>query len=197
MAKKRSVRVEETENKARAEVRRLLSSSVLADGKWTMPQGLEALSLGKVPDEKDDAINHLFGVLNKTFEGEGDASPYVLCNGVYRTMAANLLERNVPPSPWRDFILFILRKLNPPSLPKPQRHLWRDWTIGTAVGCGVEAGLKATRGRDQRYTNGAHSACSLVADELKKVGLYLSEDAVEKIWRASVEKEWRASEKSK
>jgi hypothetical protein len=185
MAKKRSVRVEETENKVRAEVQQLLLSSVLADGKWTIPQGVEALSLGKAPDEKDDSINHLFGVLNKTFEkGEGNAEPSVICNEVYRAMAANLLERNVPSSPWRDFILYVLRKLNPPPLPKSQRHLWRDWTISTAVGWGVEAGLKATRGRDQRYTNGAHSACSLVADELKRVGLHLSEDAVEKVWRA-------------
>jgi hypothetical protein len=45
-------------------------------------------------------------------------------------------------------------------------------------------GLKATRSRHQRYTNGAHSACSLVAEELKAAfGLHLSEDAVEKIWR--------------
>jgi len=196
MAKKRSVRVEEIENKARAKIRRLLLSSVSADGNWTMPQGLEALSLGKVPDKEDNNLNELFGFLNKALEkGEGDAalSPSVVCNRIYRAIAANLLEHNVPPSPWRDFILFILRKLNPPSLPKSQKHLWRDGTVGIAVGCGVEAGLRATRGRDQRYTNGAHSACSLVADELKGAGLHLSEDAVEKIWRTVT----RASEKFK
>jgi hypothetical protein len=47
----------------------------------------------------------------------------------------------------------------------------------------VEIGLKATRGRDKRDANDAHSACSLVAGELKKVGLHLSEDAIEKVWR--------------
>jgi len=69
---------------------------------------------------------------------------------------------------------------------RPKKNRARNWTIMNAVRRGVEAGLKATRGRDQRHIRGAHSACSLVADELKKVGLkHMSEDAVEKIWRAS------------
>ena len=97
-------------------------------------------------------------------------------------MAAHMLERNVPPSPWRDYILIMLRNTRP-VLPTAEKHIWRNLTLSMAVEYGREAGLDPTRGRHQRYTNGAHSACSLVAEELKKVGLHLSEDAIEKVWR--------------
>jgi hypothetical protein len=156
MAKKRSTRVEEAENKARAEIRRLLLGSI-RNGRWTPPGGVRVMS---------------------NMAGELDASTMDIIN-------KHVLEHNVPPSPWRDYILFILRNTRP-VMPAGMKHTWRDWTISAAVECGREAGLDTTRGRHQRYINGVHSACSLVADELKEVGLHLSEDAVEKIWRWQV-----------
>src|SRR5262249_23000078 len=124
-------------------------------------------------------INQIFSTLNRF--GKDD---FVLHHGPLRKMAANLLERNVPPSPWRDYILFILRNLAPSLSPRRKRQL-RDGVIAFLVNDGIEAGLRATRGRDQRYKNGAHSACSLVVDELKQFGLNLGEEALEKIWRRS------------
>jgi len=74
-----------------------------------------------------------------------------------------------------------------PSLQNAVRHSGkhdeRNGRIARCVEYAINAGLKATRSRHQRYTGGAHSACSLVADELKAEGIHLSEDAVEKIWR--------------
>jgi hypothetical protein len=75
--------------------------------------------------------------------------------------------------------------LGHPMFSSKRDKYWRDKAISRAVMRGVKVGLKATRGRHQRYTNGAHSACSLVAEELKVVGIHMTEDAVEKIWRAS------------
>ena len=101
MAKKRSVCVEEIENKARAEVRASLSLYT-RDGKlvW-VPQNVDRW------DEYPN-INRIFSTLNRF--GKDD---FVLHHGPLRKIAANLLERNVPPSPWRDYILFILRNLAP------------------------------------------------------------------------------------
>jgi hypothetical protein len=189
MAKKRSVRVEGTENKARAEIRRFLLSAeirrlllgTIHKSKWTP---LPSASNMSDPGASDmDVINRMFGALNESLK-EQSAPPLYHDNELYRAIVADVLERNVPPSPWRDYILFILRNSRP-VMPSGMKHFWRNWTINTAVEYGREAGLAPTRGRHQRYTSGAHSACSLVADELKEVGLHISEDGVEKIWRSS------------
>ena len=46
------------------------------------------------------------------------------------------------------------------------------------------AGLAPTRNPAARYSGGAHSACSLVAEELKKMGVRrCNEDAVQKIYK--------------
>ena len=134
MAKKRSVRVEETENKARVEIRRAWLS---------LPPGGY---YGDMPTPGD----------------------------FYR-----LKRQRIP-----DYILFMLGGT---SLQNAVRHSGkhdeRNLRITRCVEYAINAGLKATRNRDQRHTNGAHSACSLVADELTAEGILLSEDAVEKIWR--------------
>jgi hypothetical protein len=185
MAKKRSTRVEEAENKARAEIRRLLLGSI-RNGRWTPPGGVRVMSnmAGELDASTMDIINKVFGNFNEHLNEQSVQALYH-DNETYRAMAAHVLEHNVPPSPWRDYILFILRNTRP-VMPAGMKHTWRDWTISAAVECGREAGLDTTRGRHQRYINGVHSACSLVADELKEVGLHLSEDAVEKIWRWQV-----------
>ena len=140
MAKKRSVPVEETENNARAEIRRF----------WLSFAGA---SFGEAP------------------------SPLL-------REPPPLAQLKRLPAPWRDYILFMVQ--GPPSQNAKRRigkHDSRNSQIREAVERARDAGLKATRNRDQRHTGGAHSACSLVAEELKKAGLHLSEDAVEKVWR--------------
>jgi len=179
MAKKRSVPVEETENNARAEIRQLLLASA-RDGEWG-PPGSAVSDLSVVGA---DEANELFSTLNEGFKKYPrlfGGSPYH-DNETFRVIAAHKLECSVPPSSWRDYILNVLRHTRP-VLPTAQKLAWRNFVIRLAVEFGREAGLDPTRSCHQRYTNGAHSACSLVAEELKKAGLHLSEDAVEKVWR--------------
>ena len=164
MAKKRSARDEKAENVARADIRLALHI-------------ISRETRERISDDKD-GINEVFRIAVEAAEQDGDVD----FGEPLRKLAAVQLAHNVPKSPWRDYILFVLCKPDPTSSTTPKRA-WRNALIGLAVESAVATGLKATRSRDQRYTNGAHSACSLVADELKVFGLDLSEDAVEKIWR--------------
>src|SRR5262245_4759944 len=107
---------------------------------------------------------------------------------VLRALHASEVERHFPPSAQRDHLLrLLLCPDHPPS--KHTLHRGgingRNFTIALAVYSVVKfAGLQPTRNRAQRDNDGAHSACSLVADELKKFGFHrCGEDAVEKIWR--------------
>jgi hypothetical protein len=170
MARKRSVRDEGAENKARTDIRLALRITSLR-----YLERLTTAARERVSDDKD-GINEVFRIAVEAAEQDGDVD----FGEPLRKLAAIQLANNVPKSPWRDYILFVLCKPDPWRF---WRDNWRDVLISLAVERAVEAGLKATRSRDQRYTNGAHSACSLVADELKALGLHLSEDAVEKIWR--------------
>lgn len=139
MAKKRSVGVEETENKARAEIRRFWLMFPPGGFYGDMPTGL-----GPVP----------------------------------------VAQLKRLPAPWRDYLLFTLQgPSSQNAVRRSGKHGERNSKIRLCVEGALDAGLKATRSRHQRYIGGAHSACSLVADELKALGLHLSEDAVEKIWR--------------
>src|SRR5262249_57285206 len=100
----------------------------------------------------------------------------------------------------RDYALTTLRRAAPPSEKATRRNgrLHRDHMISWAVLFAEFAGLAPTRNQAQRYKDGAaHSACSLVADELKKRGISVSEDAVQKIWRkyASIFRLVKTSEK--
>jgi hypothetical protein len=100
-----------------------------------------------------------------------------------RIVCADRLEGELPPTPWRDFALSVLRRLAPP--PKQMMRRLHDFLIFVAVKEAESAGLNPTRNRAQRYKDDApHSACSLVADELEKRGIKnCGEDAVEKIWK--------------
>jgi len=105
---------------------------------------------------------------------------------IFRAMCANRIERALPPSPWRDYALQALRRPDPPSRDALLRHGMseRNLTIRIAVLTAVGLGLAPTRNPAARYTGGAHSACSLVAEELKKMGVRrCNEDAVQKIYK--------------
>jgi hypothetical protein len=107
---------------------------------------------------------------------------------VLRTLHAGEVERHFPPSAQRDHLLrLLLRPNRPPSEYTQHRGgiNGRNFSIALAVYSVVKfAGLHPTRNRAQRDKDGAHSACSLVADELKKFGFHrCGEDAVEKIWQ--------------
>lgn len=104
---------------------------------------------------------------------------------VLRELAADRLERAVPPSPWRDYALCVLRRPAAPSQEVLRRGGIgsRNETITWAVRKAEHLGLAVTRNRAQRDNGGPHSACSLVAEELLRFGVCLSEDAIEKIYR--------------
>src|SRR5262249_16734417 len=104
MAKKRSVRIEETENKARAIIQRVLAQSMPDGDRWE--PWMPSLESNKPFDSTDmERANSLFDVMNRHF---AKGQPYG-DNKMYRVMAANILEHSVPPSPWRDYILCMLR----------------------------------------------------------------------------------------
>jgi len=110
---------------------------------------------------------------------EGATDPIV------RWQCADWLERVLPPSAQRDCILQVLRSV-PVLLPGA-----RNEAIRQAVIAAVEIyGFKKTRNPAQRYKDdGSHSACSLVAEELKALGIAgISEDAVLKICNAGPRK---------
>lgn len=115
---------------------------------------------------------------------------------IVRAVCADYIERALPPSPWQDYAVRALRRPAPPSRWTLHRGgiNERNFAIYRAVLAAERAGLKISRNRAQRYTEGAHSACSLVADELKKLGVRRSEDAVEKIYKGQVRQEKRKNE---
>jgi hypothetical protein len=132
----------------------------------------------------------LNGFIRKLLDGEKEPTSLDTAFEIdeyMRALCADRIERDLPPSEWRDFALASLRQPAPPSAEATQRNgaLHRDYMISWAVLLAESVGLNPTRNQAQRYKDGAaHSACSLVADELKKRGIdNCSEDAVEKIWR--------------
>jgi hypothetical protein len=194
MAKKDN-RAEGREDKARVLVRRILERGplFLDDAikkerdwrRWRKEWGAEA---EHVP-EKAAILNELFEKfpeklyckLNKMQRAELEE-----CDELLRALCADKIEAALPPSPWRDYAIRALRRPAPPS-PETLRRSGaaeRNFTIAKAVLFAEgRGGLKPTRNRAQRYRGGAHSACSLVAEELKRFGVHLGEDAIEKLYR--------------
>jgi hypothetical protein len=130
----------------------------------------------KYPDHAADVA--------KLFEDTRDPMAYQQC--------AEWLERALPSSPQRDFILRVLRVLEPASVIRP-----RDIAIRNAVDAAMEIyGFKKSRNPAQRYKDdGGHSACSLVAEELGKLGIAdIGEDAVLKIYTAPLPEETISNE---
>jgi len=125
------------------------------------------------------------GYIDAFFTPERNPAYDAVFEAVYRELHAIRVERHLPPSPQREHLLALLRR--PAPLPKSITRRGgisdRNFNIWMLVHIAVRCGLQLSRNRVQRDTGGAHSACSLVADELKRSGLRLGEDAVEKIIR--------------
>jgi hypothetical protein len=122
-----------------------------------------------------DAVDHSVRAGNNE---EAQYHDYIL-----RMLCAHQLERALPPSGWRDYVLRVLRRPAPPSQKTLRRGgiEIRNRAIGYAAFMAVGLGLNLTRNPARRDKDGPHSACSLVAEELKSVGIHLGEDAVGKI----------------
>jgi hypothetical protein len=99
----------------------------------------------------------------------------------YRAYCAVRIERALPPSPWRDYALRDLRRYVPTQARRGGIEVRNQWIFYAALWA-TYCGLKPTRSPAGRYKGSSHSACSLVAEGLKEIGLSLSEDAVKKIW---------------
>jgi len=131
-------------------------------------------------ENSDESIDRFFAGLDKI-----DPHYVAMLDEVCRALHAIKVERHLLPSPQRDHLLALLHR--PAPLPKNITRRGgisdRNFNIWMLVNMAVICGLQLSRNRAQRDTDGAHSACSLVADELKRSGLRLSEDAVEKIMR--------------
>jgi hypothetical protein len=170
------------DEKARVEVRRILETGPLSlDDAITSERELRRRKkeLSEHP-EVADFIEAAFveqSLNSATYTSEDDQT--------LRELAADRLERAVPPSPWRDYALSVLRRPAAPSQEVLRRGgiSSRNETITWAVREAERSGLAVTRNRTQRDNGGPHSACSLVAEELLRFGVCLSEDAIEKIYR--------------
>ena len=132
-------------------------------------------------ENSDESIDRFFAGLDKI-----DPHYVAMLDEVCRALHAIKVERHLLPSPQRDHLLALLHR--PAPLPKNITRRGgisdRNFNIWMLVNMAVMCGLQRSRNRAQRDTDGAHSACSLVADELKRSGLrHVSEDAVEKIMR--------------
>jgi hypothetical protein len=97
-----------------------------------------------------------------------------------RTKCAEQIENKLPPSPLRDYTLHVLRKPSQRTLQRKGKND-RDFAIYFAVNVAIWKGLRRTRNSAQRHKGGPHSACSLVAEELKEFGIELKEDGVLKV----------------
>ena len=110
-----------------------------------------------------------------------------------RLLTAKFLERSVPlPECLRQWLVDDLRALANHDLRRPKLYritmpkLYRDDHIWGAVEIIHKFfHIAPTRNYARRqHPNAAHSACSIVAQALSDNGVNLTEDAVEKIWRA-------------
>ena len=205
--KKNSALVNNREEKARAEVRHALRDlpTTSADA---IKKEREFLSFAaaRLSERTDINIDRLLeqlvdvhnGLLDRFFDvHKRDAFRLSISDAhkgdafrdhdyIVRAICANRIERALPPSPWRDYALQVLRRPDPPSRDALLRNGMseRNYTILFAVLTAVRLGLAPTRNPAARYSGGAHSACSLVAEELKKMGVRrCNEDAVQKIYK--------------
>jgi hypothetical protein len=124
-------------------------------------------------------------ILNRGFEIGSHEEHADDFDEMLRAYCADKIEAALPPSPWRDYAIRMLRRPAPPSpwILRRKGASERNFTIFKAVRLAEIKGLKPTRNQAQRYKGGAHSACSLVAEELKRFGIHLGEDAIEKLRR--------------
>src|SRR5262245_39931325 len=203
MAKKNSALVNNREEKARTEVRHALRDlpTTSADAikkereflSFAAARISEGTDFGRLLDRLVDVHN---GLLDRLFDvHKSDAfrlsdvrksDAFRDHDYIFRAICANRIERALPPSPWRDYALQVLRRPDPPSRDALLRNGMseRNHTICIAVLTAVSLGLAPTRNPAARYSGGAHSACSLVAEELKKMGVRrCNEDAVQKIYK--------------
>jgi hypothetical protein len=203
--KKNSALVNNREEKARTEVRHALRDlpTTSADAikkereflSFAAARFPEDIDFGRLLDRLVDIRN---GLLDRLFDvHKSDAfrlsdvhksDAFRDHDYIFRAICANRIERALPPSPWRDYALQVLRRPDPPSRDALLRNGMseRNHTICFAVLTAVRLGLAPTRNPAARYSGGAHSACSLVAEELKKMGVRrCNEDAVQKIYKKS------------
>src|SRR5215831_4826501 len=194
--KKNSAPVNNREEKARTEVRHALrdlpTTSADAIKKEREFLSLVAARLSEGTDFNTDRLLRLSDVHN-----QDRLDRLRLCDVhksdafrdhdyIVRAICANRIECALPPSPWRDYALQVLRRPDPPSRDALLRNGMseRNHTIYIAVLKAVRLGLAPTRNPAARYSGGEHSACSLVAEELKKMGVRrCNEDAVQKIYK--------------
>lgn len=104
-------------------------------------------------------------------------------NKVLANLIVETMEAGRPLNPYlRERAIALLRR-GPSATPGKHRNgprtAMRDVQIVCAILIAQKHGLARTR-------NGAtkirHSACSIVAEELSRIGIHLSEPAIEKIW---------------
>lgn len=103
---------------------------------------------------------------------------------------ADCLERGELPPDWaRSLVIARLRRdvargLSRNSGPDPLTNVPRDFYITLAVSntCD-EYGFLPMRNRATRDRGTRESGCSIVAAALLRLGVHLSEDAIEKIWK--------------
>jgi hypothetical protein len=111
-----------------------------------------------------------------------------------RIQALGLLEGELYPAGchWGS----LSKALGGKPTPRPSRkrgndkftHATRDITIANTITLVCrDFGLRPTRSRATRDKDGPESACSIVTKALSRLGIYMSEDAVEKIWRQGSE----------
>jgi hypothetical protein len=168
------------EDRARRLVREKLQREPLTfDGAVKRERGAVQKLIESVHNYDDSSIDRIFAAVAAKPHPRYDA----MFDEVHRALHAIKVERHLPPSPQREHLLALLRRPAPLSNNITRRGgiSDRNFNIWLLVGIAVECGLHLSRNRAQRDTDGVHSACSLVADELKRSGLRLSEDAVEKI----------------
>src|SRR5262245_23495911 len=185
--KKNSALVNNREEKARTEVRHALrdltttSADAIQKEREVCSSAAARFSEATVDVHSIDRVN-VHNALDRIHKSDAFRDH----DYMFRAICANRIERALPPSPWRDYALLVLRRPDPPSRDLLLRNGMseRNRTICIAVLTAVSLGLAPTRNPAARYSGGAHSACSLVAEELKKMGVRrCNEDAVQKIYK--------------
>jgi hypothetical protein len=185
VAKKGSTSASEKENRARDFVRHMLSFALCVE-----PLALRDPIKGELRGEhelKEEIVADI-DANDERFKSRNHDAP---TDEILRAKCAVLIGDALPRSPWRDYAMNALCRPAPLSQKDLQRlrrngKEGRDQTICTAVCMAISGGLRLSRNAAQRHKGGTHSACSLVADELKEWGLNCSEDAIEKIYRATL-----------
>jgi hypothetical protein len=107
-----------------------------------------------------------------------------------RICAIGLSEAELYPDgcPWGSLSKTLGVSLNKRKPRKPGADAFaygtRDISVANAVRItSRDFGFRPTRNRAARDTEGAESACSIIAQALHRLGIHMSEDAVEKSWR--------------